>query len=89
MKEYNNCEYLPLFRGNGHLLHTTFCIPVHISLGIELCILNVIEEETIKLDNEIKADEGIQSVDIQSYIRGNENSFRDFDRRTRETLGHL
>ena len=59
MKEYNNCEYLPLFRGNGPLLHTTFCIPLHISLGIELCTLNVIEEETIKLDNEIKADEGI------------------------------
>ena len=23
MKEYNNCEYLPLFRGNGPVLHTT------------------------------------------------------------------
>ena len=68
MKEYNNCEYLPLFRVNGLVLHATSCMPLHISLGVELHILNVIEKETIKLDNEIKADEVFQSVDTHDII---------------------
>ena len=48
LKEYNNCEFQSLFTGEGPILHTTSCMPLHISLGVGLKILNVIEGEAIK-----------------------------------------
>ena len=43
-----------LFEGTSPILCTTSCMTLHICLGVGLNILNIIEEEAIKLDNEIK-----------------------------------
>ena len=68
LKEYNNCEFQSLFTGEGPILHTTSCMPLHISLGVGLKILNVIEGEAIKLDNEIKQDKGLQTDPITDIM---------------------
>ena len=47
-------------------------MPLHISLGVGLKILNVIEGKAIKLDNEIKQDKGLQTdqiTDIMEEVR--------------------
>ena len=72
LKEYDNCEFQFLFTGEGSILHTTSCMLLHISLGVGLKILNVIEGEAIKLDNEIKQTKGLQTdqiTDIMEEIR--------------------
>ena len=43
-------------------------MPLHISLGVGLKILNVIEGEAIKLDNEIKQDKGLQTDQITDIM---------------------
>ena len=53
VKDYNNFEFPTLFEGTGPILYTTSCMTLHISLGVGLNILNIIEE-AIKLDNEIE-----------------------------------
>ena len=52
VKDYNNFKFPTLFKGTGPILYTTSCMTI--PLGVALNILNIIEEEAIKLDNEIK-----------------------------------
>ena len=68
LNEYNNCEFQSLFTGEGPILHATSCMPLHISLGVGLKILNVIEGKAIKLDNEIKQDKGLQTDQITDIM---------------------
>ena len=44
-------------------------MPLHISLGIGLKVLNAIEEETVSLDNQIKAENGQQTDEINEVMR--------------------
>ncbi|XP_072039374.1 uncharacterized protein [Amphiura filiformis] len=54
---FENCVNSPLLTG-GNVIDTVSTTPLHISLGLGLHILNIIEGEAIKLDKEIKDSEG-------------------------------
>ena len=47
-KNFENCEHKPLITG-GKVIDTVSTTPLHISLGIGIHILNVIEKEAISL----------------------------------------
>ena len=53
VKNFNNCEFSSLFRGTGPVILKTSCMPLHISLGIGLKILNLIENEAVAIDCDI------------------------------------
>ena len=46
--------YSSLFRGTGPVILKTSCMPLHISLGAGLEVVNTIEEAAIAIDNESK-----------------------------------
>ena len=69
VKEYQNCEFESLLKGAGPIILKTSCMPLHISLGIGLKVLNTIEEETFSLDNQIKAENGQQTGEISEIMR--------------------
>ena len=68
VKDYHNCELSSLFKGSGPIILTTSCMPLHISLGVGLRTLNVVEEEAISIDNEIKTENGQQTNEIVEII---------------------
>ena len=68
IKEYNNCEFESLFRGTGPIILKTSCMPLHISLGFGLKVLNTIEENAIAIDNEIKSQNGQQTNEINQIM---------------------
>jgi hypothetical protein len=59
---FENCINKPLLKGigtaAGAMIDTYSCTPLHISLGIGLQILNIIENQAIQLDKEIWESEG-------------------------------
>ena len=68
VKDYHNCELPSLFKGSGPIILTTSCMPLHISLGVGLRILNVVEKEAISIDNEIKTENGQQTNEISEIM---------------------
>ena len=50
------------------MILTTSCMPLHISLGVGLRILNVVEEEAISIDNKIKTKNGQQTNEIAEIM---------------------
>ena len=68
IKEYNNCEFESLFRGTGPIILKTSCMPLRISLGFGLKVLNTIEENAIAIDNEIKSENGQQTNEINQIM---------------------
>ena len=68
VSSYKNCEYEPLFKTNGPVLQHTSCMPVHLNLGIGLQVLNMVEKEAIKLDNDIKEVKGKTTDDIDKLL---------------------
>ena len=60
-KNFENCINAPLLSGvgtGGKMLDTYSCTPLHVSLGIGLQTLNIIEDTAIKLDKDILESEG-------------------------------
>ena len=43
-------------------------MPLHISLGVGLRILNIVEEEAISIDKEIKTENGQQTNEIAEIM---------------------
>ena len=68
VKDYHNCELPSLFKGLGPIILTTSCMPLHISQGVGLRILNVVEEEAISIDNKIKTENGQQTNEIAEIM---------------------
>ena len=68
IKECNNCEFESLFGGTGPIILETLCMPLHISLGFGLKVLNTIEENAIAIDNEIKSENGQQTNEINQVM---------------------
>ena len=54
---FQSCENKPLLTG-GCVIDTLSTTPLYISLGLGLKNLNIVENETIRLDSEIKSAEG-------------------------------
>ena len=52
VKNYENCEHKPLIDGNN-IIDKVSTTPLHISLGIGLQALNILEEEAVQLDHNI------------------------------------
>ena len=50
----HNCEFSSLFRGIGPVILKTSCMPLHISLGVCLKVVNTVEEAAIVIDIESK-----------------------------------
>ena len=55
--DYQSCQNKPLLSG-GYVIDTVSTTPLHISLGIGLQILNIVENEAILQDKEVKDQEG-------------------------------
>ena len=68
VKEFNNCEAPSLFKGAGSVISTTSCMPLHISLGIGLNNVNILENEAVELDQQIKSDQGDQTGDFRALM---------------------
>ena len=68
VKNFNNCEFSSLFRGTGPVILKTSCMPLHISLGIGLKILNLIENEAVAIDCEIKTQNGEPTEEINELM---------------------
>ena len=64
LKDFNNCEFSSLLTGTGPIILKTSCMPLHIAFGLELKILNLIEEEAVAIDCEIKRQNGEQTTEI-------------------------
>ena len=56
-RDYESCEDQPLLSG-GCVIDTVSTTPLHISLGIGHHVLNVVENEVIQQDKEVKNKEG-------------------------------
>ena len=68
IKEYKDCEFESLFRGNGPTILKTSYTLLHISLGFCLKVLSTIEENAIAIDNEIKSENGQQTNEINQIM---------------------
>ena len=58
-----------MFKGAGPIILKTLCMPLHISLGIGVKVLNTIEEQTVSLYNQIKAENRQQTGEINEIMR--------------------
>ena len=68
VKEFNNFEAPSLFKGTGSVIFTTPCMPLHISFRIGLNNLNILENEVIELDQQIKSDSGDQTGEVHTLM---------------------
>ena len=57
-QKYNNCINPPLITGPEYTVDTISTSPLHISLGLGLQVLNIVENSAIALDAEVKKAEG-------------------------------
>ena len=57
-KDYHNCINAPLLTGPDTTIDKISASPLHISLGLGLQVLNIIENTAINLDKEIKSAQG-------------------------------
>ena len=64
LKDFNNCDFPSLLAGTGPIILKVSCMPLQISLGLGLKILNLNEEEAVAIDCEIKRQNGEQTTDI-------------------------
>ena len=57
-QKFNNCVNAPLIKGQEFTVDTISTSPLHISLGLGLQLLNIVENDAIALDTEIKSAQG-------------------------------
>ncbi|XP_072016284.1 uncharacterized protein [Amphiura filiformis] len=57
-QKFNNCIHPPLIRGPEFTVDTISTSPLHISLGLGLQVLNIVENTAIALDQEVKEAHG-------------------------------
>ena len=68
ISNYNNCEFESLFQGTGKVINTVSCMLLHISLGMGLKILNIIEQQTVIVADKIKEDKGQQTPELMNIM---------------------
>ena len=67
-KNYSNCEYIPLISEKGPLIKHVSVMLLHLSLGIGLQFINILENGAVTLDLEIRQANGLTSDGIiESY----------------------
>ena len=55
-KHYHNCIYKPLIGDHGDIIDILSVSPMHISLGLGLQFVNIMEEMCVSIDGEVKED---------------------------------
>lgn len=61
VSNFQNCEKLPLIQGEGSVLKHVSVMPLHLSLGIGLCLVNVASDLAKSIDRQIRNDSGLCS----------------------------
>lgn len=56
-KKYRNCIYKPLMGDIGNVIDIVSTSPMHVSLGLWLQNVNIMEQMCVNLDGEVKSDE--------------------------------
>ena len=73
LSNYLNCEHPPLIDLSGSVTQYTSVTPLHISLGLGLKNVNVAEEEAVKEDAKIRAEDGITLDNVANVIETRDN----------------
>ena len=68
VSDFENCELPPLFKGEGSVSETSSCMPLHISSGVGLQVLNIVEKEAIKLDDTVREAKGQANENISTLM---------------------
>lgn len=73
VSQYNNCEYPPILNASGPVINTMSVMPLHISLGLGLQLVNLCQEAAIALDIKILESKGlISDIVAKAYIKIND-----------------
>ena len=62
--QFHNCESTPIYQATGPVIDPVSCMPLHLSLGLGKQALELVESETISLDNTIKEANGEASPEM-------------------------
>ena len=58
VKDYQNCEFPPLFNGRGPIIDLISTMSLHVELGMGKLLLDFFEEKAIELDREVRLYKG-------------------------------
>ena len=67
--KFHNCEHFPLIPNDGKVIELVSSMPLHISLGLGLVSINLVEDLSIKLDLEIRKANGIPCELHREYLK--------------------
>ena len=83
--QFNNCINRALVPGEGSVLSLFSCTPLHIFLGLADQALKLVESEAAVLDEEVKAQEGVASPELQMLIADRNAAEETCNRATEES----
>ena len=66
---FNNCKHAPLNLDSGTVIDHVSTTPLHVSLGLGLDNVNIIENLAIEIDKEIKAADGLTSDNMKELLQ--------------------
>lgn len=72
VKNFQNCEGIPLITGEGPVINHMSVMPLHLSLGLGLQIVNITDNLTRSIDLTIREDCGKTSEDVTAALAKHE-----------------
>ena len=71
--QFHNCESRPIFHAAGPVIESVSCMPLHLSLGLGKQALELVENEAISLDNNIKEANGETCPEMTEALQRRES----------------
>ena len=76
-KHYNNCISPPLIGDTGDVIDQVSTTPLHVSLGIGLKSVNLLEQQALELDTELKGVGAVHSEAVSRNLERRRNISQD------------